>query len=311
MALEKTIKQFAFAQGFDTKIASEVTPIGKLHALENARMDRAGVIQKKYGITPMTITVSPSASFGIGTLQEISRTIEHKDSLFALVKNVTLTTPAVVGAEMAYRYDSSLDKWAPLGASVGSGYTPPGVVSCIASAVDVADITSGNNIPDYVDMAVIGNVACVIKHFQAGDLVITLMDLPSKEVIITYRPAFSSGGGNVSKSCRVIAFNNKFYVFYTPSATNNLRIDEFDPVLATRTDTRIVVSNLYYEVTGGVTNSFFDVVVAPSGGTKVYLIYRADNSPGASTNNVVTFSSLTPPTIVNSYSTGANLIDSC
>lgn len=293
MTLEKQVKEFYFARGIDTKPAGEATPLGTLHLLQNARMDRAGEIQKKYGSTAMTLSVAQDGNFTTpATLPTLKKLLSLKDTLLAVGTN-TFTQAAKLGSpDQLFRYGFSMDKWQNSGRVGGA----------IVKASYVADSgSSGTTSPSVgSDMATSGQYLCVVKSID-GSTIATIVDTVTGESF----PAQEISGGLYG---RVVTFNSKFVVFVHISGAAQIWAYTIDPTTLVVTTT-VIATNVNrpsnYQV-------FFDAV---QNGTWIYLTYRDNGGTTTikridSTMAVITTQTVAtiPDTHLSIYASGTNVV---
>lgn len=296
--LQKEVKEFYFSQGLNTKVAGEATPLGSLHLLQNARMDRVGEIQKKYGTTALSTSVIHSP---ITTLPALKKVFAHDDSLIGVALNphsaVTRLPPDVL-----FKYSSSIGKWLSIAAAAGSiGYSSGGSVSVIGTSTSLdqqASQGAGFSNPRQIlssDTASFGNYVCVVQELRdsVGNIYasLKLIDTSIDAVVLQESLLVAPGSG------KIIAFNSKFYYFSSgPGAPASITAVEIDPSTLTFATTTTPVTDANFADTERI---FFDVV---ANATHVFIAYRFS----ATEIKVKKLSSINPVTVSTTI-TSANV----
>ena len=297
--LQREIKEFYFSQGVNTKVAGEATPLGALHLLQNARMDRVGEVQKKYGSAAMSTNVIHSP---ITTLPALKKVFTYGDSLLGVALNphsVTTRLPP----DVLFKYSTSIGKWLSVAASAGNiGYCSGGSASVIGTSISldqqVAPAAIAYSGPRQIlssDTASTGNYVCVVQEQRdsAGNIYASLkiIDTSIDSVVLQESLLITAGSG------KVIAFNSKFYYFSSaPGAPASITAVEIDPVTLTFATTTTPVTDANFADTERI---FFDVV---ANSTHIFIAYRFS----ATEIKVKKLSSINPVTVSTTI-TSANV----
>lgn len=261
MTLQKTVKQFFFGQGIDTKPSAESTPTGKLQLLQNARLDRDNIIQKKYG--------SGTHSGGLGPFNKL-KSINND-----LIGIVGLAGPNLTSSpEAGYRYSQTTDSW----------FTLDRAGTAILSSRSIGD--SQYNINTSItrtDIAVGAGFSCTaaellgVSGFSVG-ISVALTDLATNTIVFQTRITTSNA------TCpRVLFVDGVFLILF---ATGGLvAAYELTTAGVFRVTTNSAAGSLF---TNTNLINFYDAI---TDGTNIHIIYR--NNGGSSTLTILTYDPVT------------------
>lgn len=280
-------KKFFFGQGVETRTEQEAIPLGTLHLLQNARLDKAGVIQKKYGSAalPDTVLIPTGDVHSPAVVPDIKRLTTLGETLIGIGPNGYPTNLSAPCNDIMFKNSPTENKW------IASG-SRSGCECCIARLFPVGNVSGVFPYGMFAtDVAASGKYLCTATANTDGTnftITISVIDTDIDRAI--YQTTATGTNGAVHP--RVITFNSKFYIFSKELTGNNLQVTEINPTtLAVTVNT--AVTDSYFNTSEDV---FFDAGV---NGSSAYLAYR--DSGGTTT--IKQFSSLNPVTVANTVTT--------
>lgn len=257
--LTKSVKQFYFGGGIETKGASEATALGQLHLLQNARMDRNGVISKRYGRSAAATTVGFPSSTSPAALANVKAFLGTSKNLSAVMLNEHGSTNLQSSEDRILSYSETMNGWPDLGA---------------ANSVMVESYPIGNTnqvAPEdgALDCATDGNLICSIMRRTASTISVTLFEAQTKKTVWSGSIAAPAGYGRVVYSSVAGKF---FTVTQSNSTPANLYVHEINASALTLNFVGILVTDLDVSVD---TNGIYDMrIETVSGADYFFLAYQ-------------------------------------
>lgn len=299
MALQKQTKQLVFSQGIDTKTTPELLPIGKLHALENARINQLGKVSKKYGSTAfptqkLVVAQEPGAS----TISSPKAGFTHINGLYSVLSHQTALDNALgtISPDSIYAWAPTPSKWAFIARS--------GACSAETHRIGFQQDTSVNY-QLIKDACGLDGVQVNGYFFQVQYLVsevnsfLNVIDLASNEVVLT-----QSLGALVQ--ARVLKFGNRAIVLGQDLSTDTLKGYSFDSTALALVPGASVLT---FSITDMGPDNIFDALVSSANG-RLYIAYQ-NNAAGITTKSYTTIPTSGAAAVTNSVTTASAGIKNC
>lgn len=260
MALQKQTKQFAFGSGVDTRSDQDITPIGKLHMLENGMFSKTGSITKVPGVSNLSKSIS-----GGGYINQISALLNYNDQLYCAQSFETGTVDKIYGFSIGGQIWNEI---CPTNIAQGRTLDVP------LYKKNVNYDGSGKTGTTCHSNIVVNNY--IISQFSSTDWGYcnrSFIDINTNEVVLS--EDFGAGAGVALH--RQIQYNNYYYSFNWVVGTGiTFTYTNFTGGLSALG----AGSVLYADISAVAANRLFDVIYYPN--TSQFFIAYNNNAGGIS-----------------------------